>query len=188
MGAQLAPFGGHPVVKSAVQITRAGDGLSEALELDPEELDQFDTVFFVLKGIVDKVTFGPTKPGSEDLVRKHVIVTTEIIRVEEGAVSKMLRAAADTLKKAKEEAAGIQRLGFAPTSDEEADLMVAHANSEHKPTDTNLSGLVEGCPVCQQERDAIEAERVADGVRTEGGSVTPIKAKRTRKAASAPKE
>ncbi len=119
--AKLPPFEGHDVRRSTVKITKAGDGLSEALKIDPEAHHLGDEVYFVLRGIVTQVNHIPVSPVDDDLARVHTVTTQEITRVESDDVESFLAEAADRIKRAKEEAEGIQRLDVGPFDDEEND-------------------------------------------------------------------
>ena len=101
----LKPFGDHDVTVSAIRIVGAGDGLSDALELDPVELEHGDKVYVVLGCIVTKVGFDPIK-DSDDLRRVHTIRATFGRLVDEPAAHDILLAT----KHAIEEARGIQHL------------------------------------------------------------------------------
>lgn len=126
--ADLPDFEGRAVRRTAVKITKAGDGLSEALKIDPELYHHADEVFFVLRGLVTQVNHVPVSPVDSDLVRVHTIVTQEITRVAPEDVDAFLRAAAERIaaaaeaqRLAEEEAAGIARIDFAGDGDDEGD-------------------------------------------------------------------
>ncbi len=108
----LPDFEGNPVRRSTVKITRAGDGLSEALKVAPTAYHLGDEVFFVLRGMVTQVNHVPVSPADSDLVRVHTLVTQEITEVAAEDVEAFLANAADRLRRAREEEAGIQRIGF----------------------------------------------------------------------------
>lgn len=112
-GSSKAPLGsqeGVPVVQAAVSITRAGDGLSDALKLAPEALHYGDRVFFILEGEVTSVTFVPVSPSANALERKHKIVTQNITRVEGTQVQEFLDAEEARLEKLRDEVAGREPL------------------------------------------------------------------------------
>lgn len=107
----LAKFERRPVIRAAVSIVNAGDGLSEAMRLAPESLAYDDEVFFVLRGRVSKVTH--TRNGRDDeenLVRVHTVRAVEIARVDGDAVKQLLVDEADRIRRLKEDEAGVQRL------------------------------------------------------------------------------
>lgn len=103
---RLPAFEGMPVVRSAVRITRAGDGLSEALRLDPRALHRGDEVFFVLKGEVDQVNFRPVSREEDDVLsRVHTVRASEIALVSREDVEHLLQSERLRLKHLEDEAA-----------------------------------------------------------------------------------
>jgi hypothetical protein len=108
----LPDFEGSPVRRSTVKITRAGDGLSEALKIAPEAFHHGDEVYFVLRGLVTQVNHVPVSPLDADLIRVHTLVCQDITQVDAADVDVFLDQANERLKLAREEEAGISRLGF----------------------------------------------------------------------------
>lgn len=102
----MIEFEGHKVIGSRVAVTRAGDGLSEAMAIDPGELALGSTVHVVLECVVAKVRFEPTKPDSADLTRVHVLRAGLATLVDERTVHKALREQRRKLDEAK----GLERL------------------------------------------------------------------------------
>jgi hypothetical protein len=146
---ELAAFEDDDVREVAVKITRAGDGLSEALKVSPVALHRGDEVFYVLRGRVAKITFEEVKPGSDDLRRVHVIVTQDIVEVDGADVSAILKHAQDVIRRKLEEASGQVPLTdpsgvtpFEDLTDAEQALYIAHGSGGH------AGGPVEGCPRC----------------------------------------
>jgi hypothetical protein len=123
--AKLKKFEGREVVYSAMKITKAGDGLSEALQLAPVELHHGDEVSVVLRGVVRSVNYVPLKPGDDDcdlLVRSHTVVTEEITIVELDDVQGALNQAAEKLAALRDEAAGREPLpGMKPGENDSED-------------------------------------------------------------------
>jgi hypothetical protein len=114
---KLGRFEGREVRGASVVIRNAGDGLSKALSITPEKFRDGEEVYFVLKGVVDFVSFPNMVKGGTDKVRRHTINTEEITRVDADAVEHLLaearqriEAAEEAERLAEEEAAGIQRL------------------------------------------------------------------------------
>lgn len=97
MAEGLGKFERRPVRKSSIKITKAGDGLSEALKFDPVALHVDDEVYFVLKGVVSKVQFGKIEKDDDDLARVHTVDTIEITAVSASDVKSLLDAAAQRL-------------------------------------------------------------------------------------------
>lgn len=107
---KLTPFEGHDVARATMKITKAGDGLSDAMRLDPMELHHGEEVYAVIKGRVSKVNFPPI-PGAEGLLsREHVVNAEEIAIVAPDEVEELLTRERDRIERLKEEAAGVERL------------------------------------------------------------------------------
>ena len=71
----LSQFEGRDVVDTTVAITKAGDGLSAALNIEPTELRHKQIVQVVLECEVGAVTFNSATEG-EGLIRVHKLVTS----------------------------------------------------------------------------------------------------------------
>lgn len=109
----LPSYEGREVVHASMKITRAGDGLSEALQLAPVALHHGDLVHVVLKGRVIDVQHPLLKSTDSDedrLVRKHIVATEEITIVDENDVQGALNKAAEHLAALRDEAAGREPL------------------------------------------------------------------------------
>ena len=101
----LTPFDDRDVVETTVRIVGAGDGLSEALNVDPVELHLGDRVHVVLRGEVTAINHKPVK-DSDELRREHTIRASFGTLVDEAVVRKVL----DTQRKAIDKARGLARL------------------------------------------------------------------------------
>jgi hypothetical protein len=108
----LPDFEGLPVRRSTIKITKAGDGLSEALKIAPKPFHHGDEVYFVLRGLVTQVNHTPVSPADTDLIRTHTLVCQDITEVDAEDVDAFLDQANERLKLAREEEAGIQRIGY----------------------------------------------------------------------------
>lgn len=64
MADTLPDYMGHPVHSAAVQIRNTGDGLSQALGIDPEVMELESTVHVVLECVVEKHRYDPIKDTS----------------------------------------------------------------------------------------------------------------------------
>src|SRR5258706_9685039 len=102
----LEQFEGNDVSRSSVKITKAGDGLSDALKLEPIVLHRGDEVYFVLRGKVRYVAFPPEKKDSVAVMRQHVIDTEDIAIVDEASVAKLLEANRDRVQRGLDSLAG----------------------------------------------------------------------------------
>lgn len=118
----LTPFEGKPVLSTTVAIRKAGDGLSAALKVDPEELHHGETVYVVLETRVEKVRFDEAKDG-DGFVRVHMLATENATIVDETIVGAHIA----EQKKRIREAAGEYELPLDPTRDPDADPLGAFA-------------------------------------------------------------
>ena len=106
MGTELSRFEGHDVVGTTIQITKAGDGLSAALKIDPVEYEHGERVHVVLDGVIGKVQFVPSKDNPDALIRVHTLEAETVTVVDGSKVKSVLNAQ----RKKFEEAEGINRL------------------------------------------------------------------------------
>lgn len=106
----LGEFEGQEVVGTTIKITGAGDGLSDALAIDPAEMHHGDEVYVVLKCRVAKVNFPPAPKDADGVVREHVLRAGDSAIVDEKLVKKAIDAQAEKIRRAREEAAGVQSL------------------------------------------------------------------------------
>lgn len=107
----LEAFEGHDVIGAKVAITRAGDGLSDALSVEPVAYDQGAKIYVVLECLVDKVQFDPVK-DTDSLVRKHTFAAQAATIVDAELVAGLVDSQKELIRKRKEEAAGIQSIPF----------------------------------------------------------------------------
>jgi hypothetical protein len=89
------------VSASVVRITRAGDGLSEALKVSPHALQLGETVHYILAGTCTQVAH-TDKDGT--VTRVHTIAADRITEVDADLADKMLTAAEENLAAARAEA------------------------------------------------------------------------------------
>lgn len=85
----LTPFDDRDVTKATIAVTNAGDGLSKALEVVPQEFHHGDTVHVVLRCTVAKVTF-VEDADSGDLTRVHTLKAGTSTIVDGKLVTKVL--------------------------------------------------------------------------------------------------
>lgn len=114
MTAPLHRFEGRDVIGTKIKITGAGDGLSQALAIEPQELTIGETVYVVTECVVDKVTFEPVK-DTTTLTRVQALKAGTATLVDKDLVHAHLEAQRVRI----EEAKGINRLDF--TGDDDAD-------------------------------------------------------------------
>lgn len=160
---KLPDFEGVPVRKATLRVAKAGDGLSEALSLEPVALHHGDRVRLVIEGVVTKVEHRPNSKVEDgevlDLIRMHTIDAVDVALVDEDDVGALLernRQRIETLARQRERdeqrdreaEAGEMRL---PGADPAADLLDEHDAGGH------AKGLVEGCAECSAEAEAAKA-------------------------------
>lgn len=102
---QLPIFEDETVQQSQIRVVGCGDGLSEALKIEPKALHLGEEIFLVLRGSVTQVNHRQ-KAGDEPVVRVHTIQTEAVTEIEAGLANKLLTQAALDLEKAKAEIAG----------------------------------------------------------------------------------
>lgn len=153
----LTPFDGTPVVRATIQITKAGDGLSEAMKVEPRELHLDDEVYVVLKTTVSRVLFKPLeKDDASLLVRVHTLEAGDATIVDADLVAEAIAQTAEKIRVAKEEEEGVQRIPFGDESEpSEEGHRIQHELGEHEGTP------VDGCPICD---DVVAAEAAGEGV------------------------
>jgi hypothetical protein len=125
----LPTFDGRDVIKSEISIRKAGDGLSEALQIEPTAFHIGEKVYVVLETEVTAVDHRPIPKAEAVLGRKHVLSTETATIVDPSLVEAVLTAQRDKIEKArleaqraKEEAAGVQRVpGTEPWDDQDDD-------------------------------------------------------------------
>lgn len=144
----LEPFEKKPVIKCEVKITKAGDGLSDALQVDPVEMHVNDRVFFVLEAEVGSIQFVRMSPAGNDLRRVHVLVTQRITQVDGADVSAYLDDAEQHVRRALAEISDDQRtLDDAASEKAEAEAAAAEAKAAtngHGAVDPDsVAGVVE---------------------------------------------
>lgn len=108
---KLHPFEGRDVVQATIKVTRAGDGLSEALSIEPVEMRQGETVYLVIETEVDRVTFEPIK-DTDVMRRVHTLRAGTATIVDAGFAGDVI----EKQRKAIMSAKGVEEFDF---SDEE---------------------------------------------------------------------
>jgi hypothetical protein len=127
---KLDEFEDADVIGTTIAVTRAGDGLSAALAIEPRALHLGDTVYVVLECEVSSVGFVavPKLPGKA--MRQHKLATQTATLVDPTLVADVLDAQREKLEadklrrlREKEAAAGVQRVpGTEPWDDDSDDL------------------------------------------------------------------
>lgn len=168
----LHPFDGRDVLATTIAITNAGDGLSKAMKINPTEFHHGDKVYVVLETVVSKVSFSPLADGTQELVRVHTLAAGNATIVDADLVKAHLDQQAERIQAAVDEAKGRVNLdgepgwladSGGPVADEDEEALVLRRNHM---AGNHADGLMEGCPVCDEEQalDAAEAaEAEGDG-------------------------
>lgn len=163
MTVDLGTFEGRDVLNSSIAIRKAGDGLSQALKLDPVVLHQGQKVYVVLECVVGPIAFKPID-DTDCVARVQDLIAGVATIMDDVVVSEAIDRQRERLDRAADLAKGQGRL---PTDEEHH---AAHTNGEH------ASGLVDGCVDCEGEKEA---------ARTEAAGVSSIGRRRRTKAAAA---
>lgn len=116
MPGTLTPFENHEVVGTSIKVTNAGDGLSQALKVEPIEYDRGETVYVLLETTAEKITFVASKDDNEKLIREHVLKASRGTVVDPGKARPIMKA---TQKKI-DEAEGLAQLPGLDEQDEAA--------------------------------------------------------------------
>lgn len=106
------PFGGQEVASMSVKVTNAGDGLTEALRIDPVDLKFGQRVYQVIEGFVVKAEVEPENhldPQGKVKV-KYVIKAGTSTLVDEGTVVEAINLTRDRILAAQEAAAAQAQL------------------------------------------------------------------------------
>lgn len=106
----LKRFEGETVATSTVRVTKAGDGLSEALKLEPVAIKRGSEVFLVLRCTVEQVNHKPIRGAEGLLTRQHTLATQEVAMVDGDAVKELLAEEAERVRLLQEAADGVVRL------------------------------------------------------------------------------
>lgn len=150
---KLTPFDGKPVVRTTISITQAGDGLSDALAIDPEEFHHGERVVVVLDCHVGKVVLRPLSKDVENmLVREHVLVAGTSTIIDAQLVEELLTEQAAKIEAAKSDAERAKRRGKGEYTLEDEALVAEHDDGQH------ANGLRDGCPKCDEEKAAMASE------------------------------
>lgn len=142
----------QPVVGSKIVLRNAGDGLSDAMKIDPQLMRHGETHHVVMEVVVvGGGRFDPLDKDDPDspFIRTHTLRARSALIVDDATVESILEKHNDKLEELreqerleKEEAAGIQRLTA---------VADAHAAGKHRD-------LVEGCDECENEAALAAAE------------------------------
>lgn len=152
---KLTPYRGKAVNKTSLQITNAGDGLSQALDIEPLELEPGQTYFVVLKCKAGQHVHKLTKDEDEYVLKQQLVAGTSVM-VDAELVQHVIDEQEERNEQARliaEQAKGVHRLPWNQPADNADELVAHHEAGEH------ADALKDGCPNCIAERIAAEDER-----------------------------
>jgi hypothetical protein len=111
---ELRPFEHRDVIASKIEIPGAAGGLRDAMQVEPVQLGHDEEVVLVMKCRVKKVRFDEVKDGEGTLVRVHVLepLANETAFIDEEFVRDHMAEYRDRIRRARERAAGIERIPF----------------------------------------------------------------------------
>lgn len=154
----LSPFEEKEVVEAGLEVPNAAGGLRDAMAIDPAEWHIGDRITLVLDGVVQKIRFDPVKGSQGQLSRVHVLSADGVTLIDRDLVADVLAnqaARVAEFKEAAKRAADAKKgQGRLPTDDE---LLAQHGEGDH------ADELVDGCPACEDERQALADEAEAAG-------------------------
>lgn len=133
---KMETYEGRAVMMTTLQVTNAGDGLSQAMAIEPVLLHHHDTVFVVLECEVSKVHYEPI-PETPDLERKHTLKAGRATIVEKDLVIDALNAQAERIQAAKDAQVGQGTLD--PNMDMKGNHLAGYHDDVPNPD----------CPDCQ---------------------------------------
>lgn len=96
----LPKFGKLEVVKSRIRITGAGDGLSDALDIEPVALAHGDTEYYVLRAEVVQVNHVFDKADEAKLDRVHSLKVVGITTIPAEVAAEIIDNAMEALAEA----------------------------------------------------------------------------------------
>lgn len=113
---KLTPFESREVASIAIIVRNTGDGLSEAVSVDPVELHVGDEVTVAMRCVVEKIRFDPIK-DTDALRRVQILKAGEATFLESETVDSALDEQLQRIEAAK----GVQRLPLGDEDDEDLD-------------------------------------------------------------------
>lgn len=184
---KLKRFEGRDVLGTTVKVTNAGDGLSQAMKVEPREFKHDETVYLVLECKVAKVAYVPLAEGVKELVRVHTFAAGAATVVDADLVREHIERQHERIQAAIDHAKGVTNLdgtggpladsgsagdeGAYP--DEEPAQVVLRRHHMAGRHEDSEGGHVLGCPLCAatpgdgEPAEPTTADADADGA--EGG-------------------
>lgn len=138
----IETYEGRDVVDTTIQVTNAGDGLSQALQVEPHVMHHGETIYLVLECEVAKVSYPPVK-DTDLLSRLHTLKAGRATIVDKDLVLDAINDQHVRIVAARDAQSGQGTLGLDAASAHRGEHMLGN----------HASGLVDGCPTCEEERD-----------------------------------
>lgn len=165
----LTEYRGREVRKTKVTITNAGDGLSEALGIEPQEFEQGDEVFVLLRTVVGSHKLEVMKgydpdEGDAPLVLVQQLRAQDATVVTKEFADRHIKAQRVKIQRAKDEAEGKGRLDAQPGAegwdDEHAEMDAedGEPNGNVHPFPSN-GGVTDASEDSDTGTDDAESER-----------------------------
>lgn len=155
----IPDFEGEPVAAVGLSIRNTGHGFEKIMEVAPRVFSHGEEFFVVLKCEVEKIRHDLVAKGDleGDLMRVHMAAAGSVTFIDADLVAEQIRAMDARIEE--HEAAKKAAKDKAKTGDDTGivDLdaqqhMLDHEDGKH------ADGLVDGCPRCQDEQAAVDAE------------------------------
>lgn len=112
---KLHKFEGREVIGTKVAITGAGDGLSQAMAIEPVELSLGQTVTVAVECVVDKITYEQVTKDNTALVRVQRLKAGTATIIDPSLVAEALESQRIKIEQSK----GVERLDFTGDPDGE---------------------------------------------------------------------
>lgn len=103
---KLPDFEGHPVIGTTIKVTRAGDGLSKSLAVDPVVLHHGGRHVVMMEVEVVDIQFPRVKDDPNNVIRKAVLEASTALIVDTDLAREMVAAHRAKLARAHDEASG----------------------------------------------------------------------------------
>jgi hypothetical protein len=105
----LGEIDGKKVTRVSIAVTNAGDGLSDAMKIDPEIFHMGETVILAIECAVRDIKFKPI-PDSDEVERVHVLRAGAAVKLTTESVRAAINAQRAKIQKAQDDARGRMRL------------------------------------------------------------------------------
>lgn len=116
-----AKFEGADVIRTAIIVSNAGDGLSDAVKTEPKIIHRGDKGYVIFEYVCTEVRFAPADRDNPegDAVRVAKLKAGTAVFADSDEVHDLIEAQREANTLAREAEAGIQRLGFDDDEDGE---------------------------------------------------------------------